>query len=181
MAEVLLLEELRNRHQVAQSRLAETTQIFQHTQQALTAAQANFQKATQALQNAQQQFQAWTVALNTVANEEAARQKVIEESQLQLPATDVSPVIEEPSVPEIVSEAAEPINKTDIIRVLLKQHPTGMTPLEIWSSVKDQFKHRAYLYSVLKRLTDREELCIKRGKYALKVKPEGGHETTMLQ
>jgi hypothetical protein len=44
--------------------------------------------------------------------------------------------------------------------------------MEIWAQVREQFKYRAYLYSVLKRLTDREELCVRRGKYAFRVVPQ---------
>ncbi len=164
-----LLEELRNRHHDAQVKLQAATQEFQAMQAAHVKAQADFQRAQQALAVAQQQFQGWSTAYNAVMAEETARKHAAEQEQLQLPNTA--------SVPSIAASASEPEpiqiaehkSKTDAIRDLLRQNPHGMTPTEIWSHVQDQFKYRAYLYSVLKRLTDREELCVRRGKYSFRM------------
>jgi hypothetical protein len=164
-----LLEELRTRHRVAQARLQEATQAFQESQQAQAAAQAAFQKAQQALSAAQQQMHGWTVALVTVEAEEVERRQASHASQVQ-PTTAPAPAEPAPSSIGTV-EIAEPVGKTEIIRDLLRQHPQGMTPTEIWGQVRDRFKHRAYLYNVLKRLTDREELSVRRGKYSFRIAP----------
>jgi hypothetical protein len=168
-----LLEELRARHNVAQIRLQEATQAFQTAQSDNVAAQANFQKAQQALVVAQQQFHGWNVALTTVQAEETARKEATATSQMQLPNTAVAPtpVVQLVQQPEPI-QPGEQISKTDIVRDLLRQNPQGLTPTEIWSHVHGQFKYRAYLYSVLKRLTDREELSVRRGKYAVRIIPQ---------
>lgn len=176
-----LLEELRNRHHDAQVRFQEAQQAFQAAQAAHATAQANLQKAQQAFVVAQQQFQGWSTAYSTVMAEEAARKQAAGQAQLQLPNT-VPPNL--PAAPAAQTEpiqAGEQITKTDIIRDLLRRNPQGMTPTEIWIQVREQFKYRAYLYSVLKRLTDREELRVLRGgKYAFRVIPQetkGGEAT----
>jgi hypothetical protein len=77
-------------------------------------------------------------------------------------------------------------NKTKLIRDTLKQHSGGITPGELWSLVKGQIKHRPYLYSILKRLSDRKEVAKRRGKYYFVEAPEerpvapvwGGENTT---
>ena len=56
-------------------------------------------------------------------------------------------------------------NKTNLIRETLKQRPGGVTPSELWDLVRGQIKHRPYVYSVLKRLSDRKEVAKRRGKY----------------
>jgi DNA repair exonuclease SbcCD ATPase subunit len=168
-----LLEELKSRHQAAQARLQEATQAFQQAQQTQVAAQAAFQKAQQTLVNAQQQFHGWNVAMSTVAAEEAARKQAAKQAQLELPNTPSStlaPSIQAPTQPEHI-EAPERLNKTELIRALLAESPQGMAPTEIWHRVRDQFKYRAYMYSVLKRLTEREEISVGRGKYRLRMKP----------
>ena len=49
-----------------------------------------------------------------------------------------------------------------------------MTPSDLWKQVKAQFTHRPYLYSALKRLKDRDEVTVRRGKYLLKNNPKSG-------
>ena len=173
-----LLEELRIRHRAAQLRMQEATQEFQAAQAAHLSAQAAFQKAQQALNIAQQQFHGWNTAYATVATEEAERKKAAEQGQLQLPTAQSTPPVTAPAAQPEPIQAGEQKSKTDVIRDLLRQNPHGMTPTEIWSQVHDQFKYRAYLYSVLKRLTDREELCVRRGKYAFRVLPQEVKEET---
>lgn len=173
-----LLEELRTRQQAAQARLQEATQTFQAAQAAHNSAQAAFQKAQQALGIAQQQAHGWNTAYAAVLAEDAERKQAAEKEQMQLPNTPIpTPLDGPPSLPESIP-AAEPKSKTDIIRELLRQSSHGMTPMEIWSHVQDQFKYRAYMYSVLKRLTDREELCVRRGKYSIRIVPQEAKEET---
>ncbi len=68
-----------------------------------------------------------------------------------------------------------------MIRSVLRQHPNGITPAEIWREVKDNVG-RAYVYSVLKRLKDRKQVTERRGKYFLQIitKPEEGKESSSL-
>jgi len=63
-------------------------------------------------------------------------------------------------------------NKTELIRSLLRQTPAGLTPPQIWERVASEFKHRPYLYSVLKRLKDHDEVVIRRNKYMLRTSEE---------
>jgi hypothetical protein len=69
-------------------------------------------------------------------------------------------------------EAPEAPNKTDVVRNLLKQHPAGMSAVDIWKEVGEQFTHRPYLYSILKRLRDRQEIVKRRTRYFLTVIPK---------
>ena len=170
-----LLGELQKRHQEAHRLLNEATQAFQAAQQAHVTATTNFQKAQQALALAQQQFHGWNTAVSTVAAEIAAQQEAVRTVQPELPIPCAQTLSPAPIHAPDPIEALEAPNKTDMIRELLSHHPQGMAPTEIWDHVRGQFKHRAYLYSVLKRLTDRDELCVRRGKYAIRtqeVKPE---------
>jgi len=166
-----LLEELKSRQQAASVRLREATQTFQAAQQAHAQAQAAFQKAQGELVVAQQQVHGWNVAVSTVEAEVTARKQAATQGQLELPNTP-APASPAPVQPEPIVEASDSVNKTDLIRGLLAQHPQGMAPTEIWNCVRDKFKYRAYMYSVLKRLTDREELSVGRGKYRLRIKPQ---------
>jgi hypothetical protein len=113
------------------------------------------------------------VAVATVEAEEAERRQAANAGQLELHSALPAAASTTPSPqPTNAVETAEPVGKTEIIRDLLRQHPQGMTPTEIWSQVRDRFKHRAYLYNVLKRLTDREELSVRRGKYVFRIVPQ---------
>jgi hypothetical protein len=84
-----------------------------------------------------------------------------------------------------VPERAE-VNKTEIVREILQQHPNGMTPTDLWKSLSGQITYRAYLYSILKRLKDKGDVFQKRGskKYFPKMMPkseEGKESHAMIQ
>jgi type II secretory pathway pseudopilin PulG len=163
-----ILEEIQSRLAEAQKRLAETTQALQVAQQAQQAAQHN--------------FNVWNMALQIEQRDEQRRVAAATEKQLSLPATQPeskpqpksdSELELEDFVDAVLSEdASEGVNKTDTVRDLLRRHPTGMTAVDIWAEVRSDFKHRPYLYSVLKRLRDREEIIKRRGKYCLKLIPK---------
>jgi hypothetical protein len=74
-------------------------------------------------------------------------------------------------VPENASAKSEN-NKTEMVRELLRQHSAGMTPDEIWRALKSQLDNHAYIYSVLKRLKERDEVRKSRGKYYFKHHPQ---------
>lgn len=150
---VTILEELQARTDESKKRFDEATKAYQIAQQTLA--------------QAQHTFNVWNMALQAETREEQLRQTAAAEKQLPLP--DPSP--ESALVTGNVSseETGETVNKTDTVRDLLYKHPAGMTAIDIWRQVGETFKHRPYLYSVLKRLRDRDEVTIRRGKYYLKL------------
>jgi len=151
-----ILEEIKGRLLEAQKQLSEA-------QQALAV-------ATNRHQSAQHQFNIWNAAMQIEQREEQLRQDAAKAKQPELPLTSrpdaaVAPV--SVSTPVEQSEEQDGPNKTDIVRNLLRQHPAGMSAVDIWKTVGAQFNHRPYLYSVLKRLRDRNEISKKRNKYFL--------------
>jgi hypothetical protein len=141
------------------TRMAEAQKRFNESQQKLQVAQLEHQTAAQ-------EFSSWQKAVEVEARREAA---IPAGAEGPLPIATRTTVVLEPST-------TEP-NKTQMIRELLRDHPAGMTPGEVWRAVKNSFPHRAYVYSVLKRLTEREQIIgPRRGKYFFRVpsKPEEG-------
>ncbi len=153
----VFLEELK-------TRLTDAGRRLQAAQQKTAIAQAELQAVTQEYSS-----------LQHLANVEAARSQ--QSAGTPITAT-VNSRIADPALPQVSDT-----NKTETIRELLRQHPAGMTPTDIWKEVKGQMAHRPYLYSILKRLKDRDEVCVRRGKYIVKMmpKPEEGKGQTMVQ
>jgi cell pole-organizing protein PopZ len=157
-----ILEELKARVAAAQARHAAANQKFQATQAELQAAAG--------------EFNIWNNALNIETREEAAR--AAEAAKDQIPIT-LEAAVEEALAPDPVSEQPivledeEPVNKTNLVRDLLRANPTGLTVATIWTEFHQQAPKasRNYLYSVLKRLRDKKQIEQKRGKYMLKAKP----------
>lgn len=145
----------------------------------LDAASKTFQVAQLAFQQAQQDHSVWNAALLAEQRDEQRRAAAAIENQLPLPTSgeNKNQVEREPlpwerdDIPDLADERADHFNKTDAVRDLLRLHPAGMTAVDIWNEVRDEFKHRPYLYSVLKRLRDREEIVKRRNKYCLKSTP----------
>jgi hypothetical protein len=159
------IEMLRQRHQEAAKRL-------QLAQAKLQAAQADFNLAAQ-------QNNSWQVAVTAEiqrVQQDAAAQEAEQRS------IDVHPAAETPkptvasALPPSTSTPPPPeINKTELVRDVLRQHPNGVTPVDISKELKNQVTV-AYVHSVLYRLKDREEIGRKRGgKYYLKQQPQPGH------
>jgi len=161
-----ILEELKARLTEAQKLLTETTQVLQAAQQKQAAAQ--------------HQFNVWNMAFQLEQREEQLRQAAATEKQPELPLVNQPPVSASVTFSNVATSTVnaqaispdspdehEGPNKTAIVRNLLRQHPTGMTAVDIWKSIGDQFNHRPYLYSVLKRLRDRNEISKRRNKYFL--------------
>jgi hypothetical protein len=140
-------------------------------QKRLQAAQLKHQTAQAELQAIVQEYN----SLQHLANVEAAK---IQESAGAPITVNVSSRMGQP----VLSSGSE-TNKTETIRELLRQHPAGMTPTDIWKEVKGQMVHRPYLYSILKRLKDKDEVCVRRGKYIAKITPKSdeGKGQTMVQ
>jgi hypothetical protein len=167
-----ILEELQVRVTDSKSRLDTATKLFQQ-------AQVVFQQA-------QQDHNVWSAAFLAEQRDEQRRDAAATAKQLPLPTEHVQPkppTWAEENVSDLAAEPTEGFNKTDTVRALLRRHPTGMTAVDIWNEVSDDFKHRPYLYSVLKRLRDREEIVKRRNKYCLKLTPktEEAHEQTVVQ
>lgn len=162
----------------AQQKLAAVQAEFQAAQQRLTATQAEFQLALQ-------EFQAYQTLVNVEnrkrqPNLPANAAPPLPPPSPNMPQTAVIPahVVHRPNVVTHVvsngSMSAPPVeenksevNKTELVRELLRQHPNGMTPVEIWGHVHSQFGNRVYLYSVLRRLKDKGDAREKRGKYSI--------------
>ena len=154
----IILEELKVRLAAAQARHLAAQQKFQAAQTELNAAAAD--------------FNVWNNAVNVEAREEAARASEAAKNQIPIILEPESqPASTEPAPSS--EEGEEPINKTKLVRDLLLQNHGGMTPAAIWDAFHQQVPgaSRNYLYSVLKRLRDKEEVTQRRGKYILKVKP----------
>jgi hypothetical protein len=139
----------------------------------LDAATKTFQIAQAAFQQAQQDHSIWTSAWQAEVREVQRQAAIAIEKQLPLP-TNSEPEIEDfvDDIIDAVEDGSGSTNKTDTVRDLLRRHPAGMSAIDIWAEVRSDFKHRPYLYSVLKRLRDREEIIKRRGKYCLKLIPK---------
>jgi len=152
------LEELKTRLQEATRKLADA-------QKEMLAAQGRFQAVAQEHGSLQ----------HLINVEQAARQKANEQQD------NFFPEIQRQEPPQsTVTLSTE--NQTDTVRNLLKQHPTGITPRDMWKQVQTQIKYRAYFYSILKRLRDKDEVIVRRGKYMMKIVPkvEEGKEHTSV-
>ena len=149
----LFFEELKIRHADAQKRMQQ--------------AQIETQQAQTKFQTVAQEFNSLTLLLNV----ELAKQKTIAAAEESSQGTAPAPEGSSTQPPLAQSEPAAEIGKTDMIRQLLSQNPGGLTPTEIWKHVKTRMSHRAYLYSVLKRLKDKGEIIQRRGKYIAKIMP----------
>jgi hypothetical protein len=153
------------------SRLAEAQKRFQEAQQ-------NMAMATQAFQVAQNEMGIWNGAV-------ATEMRRLELEKQQKPSGVPSGVPPEKNLLEQSSSVPNAeVNKTDMIRDILRQHPAGMTPAELWKALNGQVA-RDYVYAVLKRLKDREEVAYKRKKYSLRAqaaaKTENAQSSVILQ
>jgi hypothetical protein len=150
------MDELKARVDAAQKALADATQ--------------QLQKAQVAQANAQAQFNIWNGALQTIIREQQARELAARENQLELIGADAEPSptrdVAAQDAPQI--DQTETVSKTEIIREIVRQHPGGITATDIWRQIGSQLKYRAYLYNVLKRLRDREEITLRRNKYSFR-------------
>ena len=162
---------------------------FADAQQRLQVATANLQKAQLEHQAVMQEFGSWQNAIAVESRREQQQQIlpappaqpakavtviatapiVSQQSWGSSPAA-VAPVLQTPPANE--SE----VNKADLIRGVLRQHPNGITPADVWREVREQVG-RAYVYSVLKRLKDRKQVAERRGKYFLQIAPKSVDES----
>lgn len=139
------IEKLKVRQQDAQRRM-------QAAQQQLAVAQAAFQAASQ-------EFNSWNYAV--AVEMQKAQQEAAAAQHAGTAAEQHQPVTESASINNMPE-----VNKTELVRAVLRQHANGITPVEIAKELKNQVDS-AYIYSVLKRLKDRKQVTKKRGKYCL--------------
>jgi type II secretory pathway pseudopilin PulG len=161
------LENLKSRHAEAQKR-------FVAKQAQLNAMQQEFQAVAA-------EFNAWTTLLTLETRKEQSATIVLTPGT-PIPA-QTAKIAQLPGTAR--TNPTSQTNKTEIVRDLLRQHSSGMTPGEIWKAeeIKAEFSHRPYLYSVLKRLKDRGDITERRGKYFFKfsTKPEESKEENLTQ
>jgi len=154
------IEVLKTRHQDAQKRM-------QAAQQKLLVAQAEFQ-------NTSQEFNSLNYVLAMEmqrTQQEAATAKATQETPSIGPPTQTLTEPTASATPSPIANTPE-ITKTAMVRNVLRHSPNGITPDEIWKQLKAQMGDHAYIYSVLKRLKDRDEITKRRGKYYLKHQPQ---------
>lgn len=146
-------------------------------------AHKRLQVAQQEAQVVQTRYQAIAQEFNSLQlllNVEAAKPENKPEDKIAQPAvTVIARTVS--MIPQATT--GHETNKTEMIRELLRQYPQGIAPTELWKQVKTRMTHRAYLYSILKRLKDKGEVMVKRGKYIAKImpKPEEEKEQTLVQ
>jgi hypothetical protein len=153
-------------------RLAESSKRYQEVSERFKIAQTEHQNATAKLQKTQAEY-------TTLGQEFGSWQKAVEVETRKEQAAALtagippSPEAEQKSSPPVSQAAIAPeVNKTDLIREVLQQHPGGMIPADVWKAAKTHIPDRTYVYSVLKRLKDRGEISVKRGKYFFRMTPK---------
>lgn len=158
------LETLKQRLADAQARHQETQKRFQAAQAEATAANQRFQAVNVEFQGVSQEMAGWAKAVEVETKKEAAEAQAA--TGVTVPNVISASVAALP-LPEVVDnpQNAERVNKTELVRDVLRSHPNGLKPVEVWKLVQEQIPHRAYVYSVLGRLKDRDLVSVRRGKY----------------
>ncbi len=149
-----LIELLRKRREEAQQR-------FQVAQQKFAVAQGE-------LQAAQQELNSYAYTLSNEMRKRQMEEIAVQAAKQGGPRAPtridtVSSTAEIASMPDIHIH----MSKTALVRGVLQQNPNGIAPTDICKALKNQVAS-AYVYSVLKRMKDRDEVTKKRGKYSLK-------------
>lgn len=174
------LETIKDRLEKAQARAKEVGARFLEAQSQLALANQKFQSVTTENNIAQQEFQAWTKSYEFESKREA------EHEQPQAPTAINIRIEDSLSMSDQANAASDAdSNKTELIRNVIRCSENGMTPGEIWAAVKEQIPRRNYVYAVLGRLKDREQVSVRRGKYFFRqaVKPhmEVKEPTSVIQ
>ena len=136
----------------------------------LSEAQKRFQEYQLEMQRVQQLFQAAHADLQAL--QRIVDKQTLKEQGPHKPETiQVGGAVQVAAVPHLNdSDPVPDIQKTELIRETLRQH-SGMTPGELYNVVKSHVA-RPYMYSVLKRLRDKEEVVVRRKKYHIKPTPK---------
>ena len=154
----------------------------------LTLAQQGHQAATVELNAAAAEHNIWNAAVQIEMREEAKQLAAAQQNQIPMPlptptSERLQPAQNDNAETEMDSHT-EPVNKTELVREQLRTHPMGMTTGDLWKALREPLSNRAYMYSILKRLRDKDEIGLKRGKYLLKtasVEVKKENESTLVQ
>lgn len=158
----VFLDTLRERHADATKRLTEATQRFQKMQSEMQSLQQEASSLAIVIQREVAREQAEQAT--RIINQETL--PLIGNANLQIPHQQPKEVVA--SEGEINKPESE-VNKTELIRDALQRHPGGMAPGEVWKEVRGQISNRSYVYAVLARLKDREQVTVRRGKYIFRL------------
>jgi hypothetical protein len=155
-----------------ENNLAESKKSFQEAQQKANVAQIAFQSA-------QNELNIWTGAANAIKIRLERLRQQVEQEQPKEPSLDKPTAGLLPSANDTLRSIAESsgsqdVNKTEMIRSVLRRHPAGITPAELWRELNGEVS-RDYVYAVLKRLKDRDQISYRRKKYSLR--DVTGHKT----
>ncbi|HEV2132990.1 MAG TPA: hypothetical protein VGR47_01885 [Terracidiphilus sp.] len=169
-----------------QSILEEIQKRISDSERRVNEAGKQLQTADKAYNAAVSELQVWRSAFDAEihAQQEAKSMQgvLIGMEPLLPPAPDnieYPPEQSETAIDPMASVQAGGLNKTELIRSLLRENPAGLTPPQIWERVAGQFKHRPYMYSVLKRLKDHDEVVTRRNKYLLRQNQEASQSLTI--
>jgi hypothetical protein len=187
----------------AQQKFSVMQAEFQAAQQRLTAAQGEFQTAMQEFNAFQtlvnietrkeQGLPPITITPNalpphnplTPQQQHALQIQRIRQQQAAAAANAANGAVAPAPIPipqpVVVDDNKSESNKTEAVRSILRQHPAGMLPAEIWKQLQSQVGNRLYIYSVLKRLKDRGDVRVKRGKYYFNFKVEENQNHVSVQ
>jgi hypothetical protein len=165
------MQEAKLKFDTAQKKFVATQAEFQAVQKRMTEDQAAYAAAAQ-------EFQSYQTLVNLHTHKEQNANTIVASTAPTALATQSGKVIPNVAVSMSGGSSSRTTdngrstegNKTEAVRDLLRQHPAGMTPGEIWTHLETQLSNRTYLYSVLKRLRDRGDARAKRGKYFLNPK-----------
>jgi hypothetical protein len=199
------LQEAHQKFSAAQQKFAATQAEFQQVQQRMNVAQADFQaraqefQAFQTLVNLETRKRQGTAGAPSVgvipvtaaipairmpagvnvasAANRAVVMPAVPNQNIVVPPPPLSTSTSHTAIESNNSEGSQ----TQAVRDLLRQHPAGMTPVEIWEQVGAKISSRAYLYSVLKRLREKGDAKERRGKYFFISKPEESPAQTIAQ
>jgi hypothetical protein len=138
------------------TRLADAQNRLLQSKQRVAEAQEEYQSANLAVTT-------WQNALEFETRQEdrhASNSQATLDADLGFAATAVV-VRHRPESRSVTTE----MNRTDLVRELIRRTPNGIRPADLWHEVSGAIAHRPYLYSILKRLKDRNDIYERRGKY----------------
>jgi hypothetical protein len=161
--------------EMLQQRLEDAGRRLQESQVALQQAQAKHQAVAQEFGSLQTLIGIENTKVQRAAQEAALAAQVRASLGPRplthpAPASGAQPTQAQPIAVSGIVVSPE-TNKTEMIREVLRQHTNGITPAQVWMNVKDKVE-RNYVYSVLKRMKDKDEVKERRGKYYLQVASE---------
>ena len=147
------------------------------SRQRLDEARKNFEVVEGVLKKAVAEYTAWEGALQS----ELRKPVTVAAVGLAAGVAAATATGTQANVPPIAAD----LNQTDLIRDALRRRPTGLTPAELWKVVGDQVANRSYIYAVLGRLKERDQVYVRRGKYHIKVveksEPDGENQELVVQ